>query len=445
MNSLADKTSSRSLLGRPAAEQQALAGSLADYRDIHGRNLLHRLDGFFKWQDNRRNHDLWPYARSSRTAPVTECTIRDDRGREARGINFASQDYLSLAACPIVQEAAVKAIRDYGVHSAGSAALLGNTRSSLDLERALGEFLRTEHIVLYPTGWAAGFGVIQGLVGPDDHLVVDALAHACLQVGGTAATRNLRRFPHNDLAALERRLKAIRATDSSNAILVVTEGLFSMDSDYPDLFACQSLCRVYDATLLVDVAHDLGALGPGGTGTLGIQGLLGEVDLVMGSFSKTFASNGGFVATHRREVKEYLMCYSSPHTFSNALSPAQSATVSAALDIVRGSEGEQRRARLMSNVEALRSAMSAHNFRVGGVPSAIVPVFIGGTSLIRLTARELTSLGVLANMVEYPAVGIGKARFRFQVMADHRPEDMTSVAARLSMASAEARQLLESA
>jgi glycine C-acetyltransferase len=148
-----------------------------------------------------------------------------------------------------------------------------------------------------------------------------------VQEGASAATRNNYLFRHLDVEHCRDWLRTIRAKDTQNGILVVTEGLFSMNSDTPDLRAMQELCREYEATLVVDVAHDLGCLGEGGRGHIGLQRMLGEVDIVMGSFSKTFASNGGFVACRSRAVKEYLRFYSPPATFSNALSPVQAAVV----------------------------------------------------------------------------------------------------------------------
>ena len=149
----------------------------------------------------------------------------------------------------------------------------------------------------------------------------------------SAATNNIHLFRHHN-DDCRNILAKIRANDTENGILVVTEGLFSMDSDTPDLPRCRTLCHEYDATLVVDVAHDLGCLGKDGRGHIGMQNMLGKIDVVMGSFSKTFASNGGFVAFKSRAVKEYLRFYSSPTTFSNALSPVQAAIVLKAFDIV---------------------------------------------------------------------------------------------------------------
>ena len=402
---------------------EALGGSLRDFRDLHGADLIGRVTPFHRWQNARRDHGLWPYSRSTEEAPRPICAARDDAGNRFRGVNFGSQDYLSLASHPAIKQAAKATIDEYGVHSAGSSALSGNTTYSLRLEEAIAGFLGCSHAVLYPTGWAAGYGVIRGLVRSDDHVVMDGLSHACLQEGAQAATRNVHLHGHLKLDSLRRYLRRIRERDTANAILVVTESLFSMDSDTPDLRAMQALCREFGATLLVDVAHDLGCLGPDGRGHIGLQGMLGEVDIVMGSFSKTFASNGGFVACNAPAVKQYLKYYGSSGTFSNALSPAQCATVLKAFEIVQSSEGQQLRDMMLSRATYLREALTQAGFHVIGSPSAIVPVVVGSEGLARLASRKLALIGAVANLVEYPAVAKGNARFRLQVMAEHSQED----------------------
>ena len=289
--------------------------------------------------------------------------------------------------------------------------------------------MQTQEAILFPTGWAAGFGVIKGLVRSHDHIVMDALAHACLQTGAQAATRNVHLHRHLDVDHVREKLAAIREKHPDTGIMIVTEGLFSMDSDVPDIGALQTLAHEYGATLMVDVAHDLGNLGPGGTGHIGSQGLLGQVDLVMGSFSKTFGSNGGFVAANNRAVKEYLRFYSPSCTFSNALSPAQVATVAKSLEIVRSDEGVTLRDKLMRNVLMLRDELAQRDLEVYGEPSAIVAVKTGDEALARLTARELPQIDLLANLVEFPAVAKGQARFRLQVMAGHTEAEIETAAA----------------
>src|SRR5215469_5588483 len=187
-----------------------LMGSLREYRDPRGIDLLGRTAEFLRWQDLRRGNGYWPYSRSTEAAPLAICAAKDDSGRPVRGVNFASQDYLSLASHPEIKRAATEAIAEYGVHSAGSAAFLGNTKYSIALEKKIGEFLQMEHVSLFPTGWAAGFGVIKGLVRPNDHIVMDMLSHACLQEGAAAATKNVHHFRHNDVDAVREKLAHIR-------------------------------------------------------------------------------------------------------------------------------------------------------------------------------------------------------------------------------------------
>jgi 7-keto-8-aminopelargonate synthetase-like enzyme len=412
----------------------ALAGSMRDFRVPTGSNLLDRVGGFFQWQEVRRQSGFWPFSRSTEEGPTAVCAARDDRGIRMRGVNFASQDYLSLSNHPSVKTAAKQAIVEYGVHSAGSPALLGNTTHSIALERKIAEFLEMDEVVLYSTGWAAGFGVIKGLVRSADHVVMDNLAHACLQEGAAAATKNVLLYRHLQTDECRSKLAAIRAKDAENGILVVTEGLFSMDSDTPDIAALQDLCGEYNATLVVDVAHDLGCLGEDGRGHIGLQKMLGKVDLVMGSFSKTFASNGGFVACKSRAVKEYLRFYSSPCTFSNALSPAQAATVLKAFEIVDSAEGRVLRAELLRNVLSLRAQLNEAGMEVYGDPSAIVCVKVGSEALARLLSRELPDLGLVANLVEFPAVPKGQARLRMQVMAKHTEQNIADAVLRLRCA-----------
>ena len=421
----------------------ALTGSMRDFRVPGGADLLRRTEGFFKWQDLRRKNSLWPFSRATEDGPGTVCQAQDDSGNKMRGVNFASQDYLSLSSHPAVKSAAKETIDRCGVHSAGSPALVGNTSHSVALERKIADFLKMEEAVLYPTGWAAGFGIIKGLVRSADHVVMDMLSHSCLQEGAHAATTNIHLFRHLDNEYCRNILTKIRSKDKENGILVVTEGLFSMDSDTPDLAALQRLCHEFNATLVVDVAHDLGCLGEDGRGHIGMQNMLGKIDLVMGSFSKTFASNGGFVACKSRAVKEYLRFYSAPATFSNALSPAQAATVLKAFEIVDSAEGRTLRAALMANVLNLRQELREADLDYYGDPSAIVCVKMGTEGLARLVSKQLVELGLIANLVEFPAVPKGAARIRMQVMANHSAQNIAQAVQVLKTALQQAELELE--
>lgn len=399
-----------------------------DYAVPQGSHLTERVEPFGDWIQTRVSNGLFPYWNVIHDAPSPEMLLATDTGEERKGLNFGSQDYLALTSSPQVREAARVALQDFGPHSAGSPALQGNTPMTLELEEHLSDLLQMEHVVLYPTGWAAGYGVVTGLVRPHDHIVIDKLAHNCLVQGAQTATRNIHRNRHCDVSHVREILSSIRAENTSSGVLVVTEGLFSMDADTPDLRQLQEVCREYDAVLLIDVAHDLGSMGPDGAGSIGAQKILGEVDIVMGSFSKTFASNGGFVATNSYATKQYLRYFSPSHTFSNALSPIQAAVVVECLRIVRSSEGEKRRVSLMKAINALRDELLAQGIEVLGQPSPIVPAVCGHENLARRAARVAFEEGLFANLVEFPAVAQERSRFRMQVMASHTIEQSQQAA-----------------
>ncbi|ODT14719.1 MAG: hypothetical protein ABS35_33775 [Kaistia sp. SCN 65-12] len=399
-------------------EKSSLEGITADFVE-DGPELLARWGRHHGWTERRLASNVESYGRATVGRISADARTRLRNGAMYSGVNFGSQDYLNLAAHPSVHGAAKKAIDTYGVHSAGSVALMGSTELSIALESRLAAFLGYRDCTIFPTGWGAGYGLVKTLVRRDDHVVIDILAHACLQEGARNATPNVHRFPHCSNMAVQRRLAGIRAQDSGCGILVVTEGVFSMDSDVPDLRELQEICRRYDATLMVDVAHDLGALGATGRGVLELQDMVGKVDVVMGSFSKTFASNGGFVATNEPALKTVLRYNCGPLTFTNALSPVQAAIVLSALDIVEGDEGAELRAKLMANVLRLRAGLDARAFQVLGRPSAIVPVVLGGSPVSRLATRYAFENGAIVNLVEYPAVSRNSCRWRLQVMAQH--------------------------
>ncbi len=410
------------------AASGALGGNVALFRQPRGPDLLRRAAPLEEWCALRARHGVWPYGRTLGGPPAPLALVEGDGLAAQQGLNFASQDYLSLSAHPDVVDAAMRVLAECGPHSAGSAILLGNNRYSSALEHSLGALLHCQHVVLFPTGWGAAFGAVTALVHGSDHVLIDALAHASLRQGAQAATRNVSAFRHLDCDHLRELLAGIRAVDASGAILVVTEGLFSMDADSPDLPLTQYLCREYGATLLVDVAHDLGAMGPGGTGVIGAQGMLGKIDIVMGAFSKTFASNGGFAACSERSVRRQLQLFAGPHVFSNALSPVQAATVAECLRIATGSEGEALRADLMRNAVELRALLQEEGMRCLGAPSPIVPLWTGSESAVRVAGMLLAREGVFVNPMEFPGVPLGAARLRLQLMARHTPAQVRRAA-----------------
>ena len=423
----------------------ALEGSFADFVRLSGKNLDLRTQGYHEWRRNRLEQGVWPFSTQLQSTPGPEATVIDAAGTKRTGLNFASYDYLGLSTHTEVRAAAIEAINRYGMHTAGAPILQGNSPLSWRLQEAIAEMLGLPHVVLFPTGWTAGYGVITALIRTKDHVVLDQYAHNCCVQGAMAATHNVHRVRHLSTDAFVRQLRRIRATDAENAILVVTEGIFSMNGDSPDLEALQSACREYEATLLVDVAHDLGAVGPGGAGIVGLQGLLGKVDLVIGSFSKVFAANGGFAATSSTAISEYLRAAAPSRTFSNAISPPQCAAVLKAVEIVRSAEGDLLREKVSHVAQVLRETLATSGVVCLGKPGPLVPVLLGREAVGRITAALCFDGGVLANLIEYPAVSVGACRLRMQVMATHTSAQAQQAAAVIGWACRFAEQLLDRA
>jgi 7-keto-8-aminopelargonate synthetase-like enzyme len=420
----------------------ALEGSFADFVRLSGKSLELRTQRFHERLRNRMEQGVWPFSTQLQSAPGPEATVIDAAGTERTGVNFASYDYLGLSTHTEVRAAAIEAINQYGTHTAGAPILQGNSALSLRLQEAVADMLGLAHVVLFPTGWAAGYGVITALIRPKDHVVLDQYAHNCCVQGAMAATPNVHRARHLSTDAFARQLRRIRATDTENAILVVTEGIFSMNGDSPDLAALQTACREYDATLLVDVAHDLGSVGPGGTGIVGLQGLLGKVDLVIGSFSKAFAANGGFASTSSAAIGEYLRVGAPSRTFSNAISPPQCAAALKAVEIVRSAEGDLLRERVNQVARVLRETLVASGVVCLGKPGPLVPVLLGREAVGRITAALCFDSGVFANLIEYPAVSVGACRLRMQVMGTHTCAQAQRAAEVIGWACQFAEQLL---
>ena len=396
--------------------------NLLKFARVSGANLIERTRIFDEWADSRGKTGLVEFLKTLESTPEPDSRIKNYYGEECRGVNYGNQDYLSLSSHEEVKEAALKALKEFGPHSAGSGPLQGNTRFTRSLEEKLASMLKAKGAILYPTGWGAGFGAIVGLVQTADHILIDELSHQCLRQGAHAATKKVSNYRHLNTDMVEEKLKRIRNIDSKNGILVISEGLFSMDSDSPDVARIQELCHEYGATFLLDVAHDFGGTGPGGLGSLGRQDMVGKVDLVMGSFSKTFASNGGFVVCNSKSVINYITSFSGPYTFSNMLSPVQAAVVNKGMDIVQSPEGDRLREMSAHHIAYLRGKLTDRGLHCIGIDSPVVPLLVGDEKVALIANKLMFDKGVSANMIEFPGVPLGKARFRLQVMAKHKDE-----------------------
>ncbi len=415
-----------------------LGGHLGDYVRPGGRNLPARADDLARWRDARLRAGLWAWARSVDPPVGPRATLRNDAGIAAHGLNFVTQDPLALLAHPALVATAVDALRTYGVHAPGSPAFAGAALPSAELERALATFLGLPHVVLFPSGWGAAFGALTALLQPDDHVVIDAHAHPSLHHGAAAATAHVHRHRHLDLDAVAKRLATIRRDDAEAAILVVTESLFPFEADTPDLRALHGACQAHEASLLVAVGHDLGVTGPSGTGVLGAQEMLAHVDLVVGSFAKSLATNGGFLATRSAGTKQLVRLRAGPHVASNALSPLQAAVARESLRIVGSEEGDRLRANLARAVETFRAACARHTLACAGATGALVSVLVGDEGTARIAEALAAERGIHTALIEDPLVPRGTARLGLHMTAAHRPEHTVDAADRIAVAIAEA-------
>lgn len=379
-----------------------------------------------------------PSHRPGRVVPHIAPVAYD--GKMRPGIDFTFIDYLGLMSHPAVREAAHTAIENFTVPPAGRPRSAPARPEAAALQAELAEFLQLPHVLLYSLGWTACSGVVGGLVRAADHVVLDTLIPGSFYEAAAAITHQVHLCRHLDVEHVDEVLRDIRARESRRPILVVTEALFATEADTADLAALQAACRRHDALLCVSVSNDLGAVGPGGTGCLGLQHMLGQVDLVVGSFLPTLACNGGFAATLRRDVYDRLNLYAATSMDSSALPPVQSATALAALRLVRSPEGERRRCALFAAVAAVRAGLDRQGGIVMGAAAPMVPLWLGREEVGRMAARLCAERGVQVPLLDHPEVPMGAARLQLHLMATYNSDQCLAATARIAEAVHEAER-----
>jgi 8-amino-7-oxononanoate synthase len=356
---------------------------------------------------------LYPYFMPITEAEDTTVTIH---GKTK--VMMGSNNYLGLTHHPKVLEAAQAALHKYGSGCTGSRFLNGTLDLHDQLEARLAEFLHKEACLVFSTGYQANLGLVSGLMGKGEVVYLDKLDHASIVDGASMSKAQVVRFNHGDLAGLERKLQ-----DESRpqGAMIVVDGVFSMEGDIADLPRLVPLARKYGAALAVDDAHSIGVLGPTGAGTSEHFGLTDEVDLIVGTFSKSLASIGGFIAG-AEYVVHFLKHHARPLIFTAALPASNTAGVLAALDILQ-SEPE-RRAALWENTRRLADGLKSLGFDTGPSETPIIPVLIGPLDKTLIVWRRLFDAGVFTNPVVPPAVPPSQCRLRASVMATHTKEQV---------------------
>lgn len=340
------------------------------------------------------------------------CVDRDWEQQPA--INFSSNDYLGLASDPRLKEIFREAISRHGVGSGASRLVCGTMAPHLDLEEKIAALKKAEAALTFTSGFAAATGSLPALAGKEDFLILDKLCHASLIDGARLSGATFRTFPHNDLDKLESQLKWARGRAGANSrVIVVTESVFSMDGDLAPLDAICELKERHGALLLVDEAHAFGVIGPQGRGLAAERELESRVDFQMGTFSKAIGLTGAYLCARRPWI-DLLINRSRSFIYSTAPAPALAATVSAALDLATGPDGEERRRRLRANIQILDPA----------APSAILPVIVGDNEAALKLSERLLEAGFLIPAIRYPTVPKGSARLRVTLSSSHRPEEV---------------------
>ena len=356
---------------------------------------------------------LYPYFRAIDACEDTVVTI-DGESKVMMGSN----NYLCLTHHPAVLDAAAAALRKYGSGCTGSRFLNGTLDLHEQLEAELAEFLGKPSCLVFSTGYQANLGLLSGLVGRGDTVFLDKLDHASLVDGARLSFGDVVRFNHGDLDALEHKLAQ---HDRGKGALIVVDGVFSMEGDICDLPRLVALARRYGAALAVDDAHAVGVLGRRGAGTAEHFGLTADTDLIVGTFSKSLASIGGFVAGEDA-VLHYLKHHCRPLIFTAALPAANTAGVLAALKVLR--DEPQRRAALWANTRRLQAGLRGLGYDIGPTETPIIPVLIGSMADTFLFWRKLFDAGVFTNPVVPPAVAATQCRLRASLMATHTAEQI---------------------
>jgi len=366
----------------------------------------------FTRADDVKAAGLYPYFKPISESEDTVVVIEGQKR-----IMLGSNNYLGLTHHPKVLEAARRALEVYGSGCTGSRFLNGTLDLHIELEAALATFLGKEDCIVFSTGYNANLGLISGLVGRGDTVFLDKLDHASIVDGAKMSSGETERFNHGDLAGLERKLEKSR----NPSTMIIVDGVFSMEGDIADVPGLIKVARKFGAALALDDAHSIGVLGPRGDGTAAHYGVTDEVDIIAGTFSKSLASIGGFVAASGNVIN-FLRHHARPLIFTASLPPANTAGVLAALEVLR--TDDERRTRLWHNTRRLQDGFRQLGFDIGPSETPIVPILIGPLDRTLLMWRKCFDAGIFTNPVVPPAVPPSQCRLRTSLMATHTDDQI---------------------
>lgn len=356
---------------------------------------------------------VYPYFRAISSEQDPEVLINGHKV-----LMFGSNCYSGLVNDPRIKEAAIEATRKYGTGCAGSPFLNGTLDLHKQLEARIAEYIGKEDVMIYSTGFGVNLGVVSCLTGREDYILWDEQDHASIIEGRRLSFSQSLKYKHNDMASLE---KQLQKCDPDKVKLIVSDSVFSMEGDVANIPAMVELAKKYDASLMIDEAHGIGVFGEGGRGVCHHYGVAKDVDLIMGTFSKSFASLGGFIATDK-EITNFLRHHSRSYIFTASITPASTAAALKALEIMETEPDRQ------ENLWKL-THMALDGFRemgceIGNTSTPIIPLFIRDNFLTFQITRELFDEGIFVNPVVSPAVAPQDTLIRFSLMATHTEEQV---------------------
>ncbi len=341
-------------------------------------------------------------------------------------LNFSSNDYLGLAADPILRQAAIAAIEEFGVGAGASRLISGTQSPHVQLEAAIAKWKRAPAALTFSSGYAAAVGVLPALATKEDVIVLDKLCHASLIDGARLSGATLRVFPHNHLGKLESHLEWAQREHPEARIVVVTESVFSMDGDRTPLRELVELKERFGAQLLLDEAHAVGVLGPHGRGLAAELGLEEKIDVQMGTLSKSLGTSGGYICGSRNLI-DWLINRARSFIFTTAPPPAVAAAATAAIRFLLSEEGETRRKLLWRRIVQFRKLLPGPESVFGKPGAAIIPWLVGDEERTLDLAKALRQEGFFVPAIRYPTVGKGAARLRITISAAHSALQIASL------------------
>jgi glycine C-acetyltransferase len=393
------------------------------------------ISGFNAWVDAAKADGLYGFESPRLRTTGTETEILRETGERLTMLNFASYNYLGYGHHPAVIAAAKAALDRYGLGAASAPIISGTFGLHQEFQERLVNFIGLPDYgaTLFTSGYSVNLGTISAYAKPGSYLVLDQSAHVSLREGATLAHARALYFRHNDVAHLEEVLRGIAR--GSTRILVCAEGVYSADGDYAHLADIVGVAKRYGAQVLIDEAHSMLVAGPTGRGVAEAQRVLGDVDLIVITFSKAFCGVGGALVA-RKDITQYVNWYARCRAFSCSLDPAVTGGINKALELASGPDGTARRERLWANAAHLRGLLAGH-VNIGNSQSWVVPVIFGADRMSLPINNFLQRAGLDTGVMQYPATPKNQARIRLFVTSEHEPEQIEQAASIILRAAAE--------